>query len=247
MTLDATHACVVDLDGVVWLADEPLPGATEGLALLRSAQIPVLFATNNSAPTHAELAAKLERQGAEVRPGEIVTSADAAALLLAGSTRALVVGEAGLHEALARAGIVVDVDAPEAVVVGLSRAFDYEACDRASAHVRSGARFVATNRDPTLPVPGALRPGAGAIVAAIAVAAGREPEVAGKPSATMARVIQARVVVGAVVGDRATTDGELARRLGAPFALVASGANDGEGAASVRAPSLLEAVRALLG
>ncbi|HLK45432.1 MAG TPA: hypothetical protein VKT18_05565, partial [Acidimicrobiales bacterium] len=107
MTLDATHACVVDLDGVVWLADEPLPGATEGLALLRSAEIPVLFATNNSAPTHAELAAKLERQGAEVRAGEIVTSSDAAALLLAGTSRASVVGEAGLREALARAGIAI--------------------------------------------------------------------------------------------------------------------------------------------
>ncbi|HLK44402.1 MAG TPA: HAD hydrolase-like protein, partial [Acidimicrobiales bacterium] len=141
----------------------------------------------------------------------------------------------------------IDDETPESVVVGLSREFDYEACDRASRHVRSGARFVATNRDPTLPVPGALRPGAGAIVAAIATAAGTEPEVAGKPSATMARVIEARVAVGAVVGDRATTDGALARRLGAPFALVASDAGDGDGDATVRASSLLEAVRALLG
>ncbi len=246
MTLDAAHACVVDLDGVVWLEGSALPGATEGVSLLRAHSIPVLFATNNSMPTVAELVARLGAIGITARADEIVTSSLAAASLLARGDRALVVGEAGLRAAVTGAGCVETAASPDVVVVGLSQSFDYAMCDVAATGVREGARFIATNLDPTLPVEGTLRPGAGAIVAAISTAAGLEPEVAGKPSATMAHAIRARIDVGAVVGDRASTDGALAALLGVPFAHVASSVDDG-GGADVQAGTLLGAVRALLG
>jgi ribonucleotide monophosphatase NagD (HAD superfamily) len=111
-----------------------------------------------------------------------------------------------------------------AVVVGLHRGFDFDELDRASAAVRAGARFVATNLDATYPVPGGVIPGSGAIAAAVATAAGRAPEVAGKPARPMVELIRTRYgATGVVVGDRPSTDGAFAAALDWPFALVLSG------------------------
>ena len=134
-------------------------------------------------------------------------------------------GGPGVREALADAGLEAVDDGPaEAVVVGFHRDFDYDALDRASRAVREGARFVATNLDATYPVPGGLIPGAGALVAAVATAAGATPEVAGKPESPTVGIIRERYGdLGVVVGDRPSTDGALATALGWPFALVLSG------------------------
>jgi 4-nitrophenyl phosphatase len=245
VSLDARHACVVDLDGVVWLSGTALPGAVEGVAELRRRGIPVLFATNNATPTISELRARLAAIGIEADDAELATSAQSAAALLDTHQRVFAVGEAGLIEALEVAGATLVDAAPDAVVVGLTRSFDYGTCDRAAAHIRDGARFVATNIDPTLPTPEGLRPGAGAIVAAIATAAGHEPEVAGKPSPAMARYVTSRTAVGAVVGDRDSTDGGFARALGVPFALVASDVLEPGARPDVRAATLVDAVVAL--
>jgi 4-nitrophenyl phosphatase len=173
--------------------------------------------------------AKLARMGVPATPRDVVTSAMAAAWLLAQSlpagARVLVCAGPGVREALAEVGLVaVDAGPADAVVVGFHREFDYDGLDRASAAVRAGARFVATNMDATYPVPGGLIPGAGALVAAVATAAGRRPEVAGKPEAPTVGIIRERFgTSGVVVGDRPSTDGALATALGWPFALVLSG------------------------
>jgi 4-nitrophenyl phosphatase len=128
-------------------------------------------------------------------------------------------------EALDAAGLrPVTREPAAAVVVGFHRKFDFDELDRASAAVRSGARFIATNLDATYPVPGGMIPGSGAIAAAVATASGRAPEVAGKPERPMVDLIRARFgSSGLVVGDRPSTDGALADALGWPFALVLSG------------------------
>jgi ribonucleotide monophosphatase NagD (HAD superfamily) len=110
------------------------------------------------------------------------------------------------------------------VVVGFHRNFDFDGLQRAADAVRAGARFVATNLDATYPIPGGLLPGAGSIVAAVATASGRTPEVAGKPAPAAAAMVRHRLGDrGVMVGDRPTTDGALADQLGWPFALVLSG------------------------
>jgi 4-nitrophenyl phosphatase len=145
---------------------------------------------------------------------------------LARGARVLACAGPGVVEALDAAGFaVVDRGPAAAVVVGFHREFDYASLDRASNAVRAGARFVATNLDATYPVAdGGLIPGAGSLVAAVATAAGTAPEVAGKPAAPTVGLIRERFgTVGAVVGDRPSTDGALADALGWPFALVLSG------------------------
>jgi len=218
-----------DLDGVIWLGEEPISGAPEGVAQLRDAGVRVGFVSNNSSQPVGEVVAKLTAAGVPAVGDDVITSALAAASLLAGSlvpnAAVLACAGPGVVEALTAAGLrVVDHPPAAAVVVGLHRDFDFDELDRASAAVRSGARFVATNLDATYPVAGGMIPGSGAIAAAVATASGRAPEVAGKPEPPMVALVRERLgSTGIVVGDRPTSDGALADALGWPFALVLSG------------------------
>jgi len=243
-------AVVLDLDGVLWLGDEPLPGAADAVARFRAAGLDVGFMTNNSSLPVAGYVEKLGRFGVAVDPSEVLTSALAAADLLAADlapgSKVLACSGPGVVEALEARGFeVVDAGPAEAVVVGWHRTFDFDRLDRASAAIRAGARFIATNTDATYPAPDGLLPGNGSLVAAVATAAGRRPEVAGKPEAPTVALVRARFGErGVIAGDRPSTDGALAEALGWPFALVLSSATasgdepDDHGAAFV-GPSLV--------
>jgi len=216
---------VIDLDGVVWLSRDPIPGSAQAVARLREAGFGVLFATNNAAPTLGELTDRLARAGIEAAEDELVTSAQAAAAMLEPGSSAVVCGDAGVVEALERRGVTVVPGPPaDAVVVGWTRRFDFEMLATAATAVRAGARFIGTNEDATHPTPERLLPGSGALLAAVATAAQAEPEVAGKPHDAMVALVRARATRPVMmVGDRPATDGMLARRLGVPFAHVATG------------------------
>lgn len=217
---------VFDLDGVVWLAGRPIPGSPEAVARLRAAGHGVAFVTNNSGPTVAEHVATLAKAGVEAAGGEIVTSAQAAAAMVDATTRVAVVGDEGITEALGERGItpVATTEDPAVVIVGRTLDLDYDRLAAAAAAIRAGARFVATNTDSTFPAGGALLPGAGALVAFLATAAGRQPEVAGKPHQPIADLVRDRYgAVDIVVGDRPDTDGRFARLAGARFGLVLTG------------------------
>jgi 4-nitrophenyl phosphatase len=226
---NAAPVVCCDLDGVLWRGDDPVPGAAAAVTALRDAGLLVGFLSNNSSLPVADVVAKLGRCGIAAPPQHVLTSALAAADLLAGSlapgARVLACAGPGVVQALRAVGFTVVSEPPAAaVVVGFHRDFDFERLDHAARAVRDGARFVATNVDATYPVPGGLLPGAGAIVAAVATAAGRDPEVAGKPCAPAVAMVRRRLGArGVVVGDRPTTDGALADALAWPFALVLTG------------------------
>ncbi len=216
---------LVDLDGVVWLAERPIHGAADAIARLRESGTRVVFATNNSAPTIDELVARLSKAGIDAGPEDLVTAAQAAASMLAPGSSAVVCADGGMLEALAERGVtVVDAGPADAVVVGWTRRFDFEMLATAATAVRMGARFIGTNEDPTHPTPERLLPGSGAFIAAVATAAQSTPEIAGKPHEPLVALVRRRAPdARLVVGDRPATDGLLARRLGLPFALVLSG------------------------
>ncbi len=218
--------CVLDLDGVVWLAGRAIAGSADAIDRLRAAGHRVVFLTNNSGPTLGDDADQLRAAGITVDADQLATSAQAAASLIDPGSTAAVVGAAGIHEALSARGVkVVPADAnPAAVVVGRTVALDYDELAAAATAIRTGAKFIATNTDPTYPTPDGLVPGAGAVVAFVAAAAGHQPEVAGKPNHAVVDLIRARYgAVDVAIGDRADTDGLFARAAGARFALVLSG------------------------
>jgi 4-nitrophenyl phosphatase len=225
--------CVVlcDLDGVVWLAHQPIPGSVDAIARLRAAGHRILFVTNNSAARVEVQEESLLAIGIPAA-GDVLTSATAAALLIERDERVLVCGGEGVIEAVVGRGAVVvrseGLDDVDVVVVGFHRTFDYEAMLRASRAVRSGARLIGTNDDATYPTPDGPIPGGGAILASIVTASGSTPIVAGKPHEPMAALIRATIGDAAarralMVGDRPETDGLMAATLGCRYAHVESG------------------------
>lgn len=227
--IGAGRTWVTDLDGVVWLAERPIPGSAEAVEELRATGTRVLFVTNNAAPTVAELLARLARAGIEASEEDLVTSAQAAASMLEPGSTAVICADEGVVEALGERGVEIVPDGrADAVVVGLTRHFDFERLATAVTAIREGARFIGTNEDATYPTPQRLLPGAGAILAAVATAAQAKPEVAGKPHEPLVKLLRSRTSgLSMVVGDRPSTDGLLARRLEVPFALVRSGVTRG--------------------
>ncbi len=236
MSLQAPRAVVLDLDGVVYRGRERLPGAVEFLAWLRERGVPFAFLTNNSTRTPRQYVDHLRGLGIHVEEGQVVTSAlCAAALLRRWNLRGpvLVVGGEGLREAVRQAGYELTEDGQaEAVVVGLDTGLTYARLRTACSALLRGARFVATNLDPVLPVEGELWPGAGALVAALRTATGREPVCAGKPEPHPFQMalhrLGARPQDTLMVGDQIATDVAGAARLGMRTALVLTGVASAE-------------------
>ena len=245
---------MIDLDGVIWLTGEPIEGVDTAVHALRAAGIRVLFATNNSAPTRAELHARLKNCGITASDEDLLSSADVAADMLPVGSTALVLADGGVGEALHTRGVTIVQSGPvDAVVVGWTRTFTFDSIAEAASRVREGARLVGTNEDPTHPTPHGLLPGAGALLAAVSTAAETKPEVAGKPHRPTADAIRTRAAdVSIMVGDRPSTDGALAQQLGVPFALVLSGVTTAgdvptDPAPDFVAPDLADLVRSVVG
>jgi 4-nitrophenyl phosphatase len=220
-----------DLDGVVWLANRPIPGSVDAIARVRAAGHRVLFVTNNSSARVEAQEAALAAIGVPA-VGDVITSAQAAAQLLQPGQRALVCGGDGVVQALEARGVIALADDKgervDAVVVGWHRTFDYDGLTRAARAIQRGALLIGTNDDATYPTPDGPIPGGGSILAAVATAGGVTPIIAGKPYEPMAALV--RSIVGAdaaraavMVGDRPSTDGQFARTLGCRYAHVWSG------------------------
>ncbi len=207
---------ICDIDGVVYRGDRLLPGSDHALRRLLEAEVGLWFATNNSTRSPQSISRKLrEVTGVEIAPGSIVTSSQAAVHLLGDDEGpVMVLGGEGIRSALSDAGMTVTDDpaAAKALLVGLDWELSYDRLTRAADAVRLGARFIATNTDPTFPTADGLLPGGGACVAAVRATTGVEPEIAGKPHGPMRALLRARIPGPAwVIGDRLDTDIALAR------------------------------------
>jgi len=225
-------AWLLDLDGVVYVGDQLLPGVAEAVATLRAAGKHLRFLTNDPRPTREQLAERLRRLGIDVAVEELVTCGWATARLLPrlGIGSAYVVGSAGLAEELRRVGItVVDEGVPDAVVVGADERLQFQHVVEGSVLIQRGARFIATNADASYPMPFGTVPATGAVVWAIRLATGQRPLVVGKPEPLMFRLALETLPSSAsalVIGDRVDSDVLGAHRAGLPAVLLAREAPD---------------------
>ena len=213
MTTPAIHSWLVDMDGVLVRGEHAIAGAAEFIRRLRERELPFLVLTNNSIYTRRDLAARLALSEIDVPEDAIWTSALAAAGFLDAQRpggSAFAIGEAGLTTALHDVGYTLTERAPDYVVLGETRTYSFERITTAIRLVAAGARFIATNPDPTGPGPTGLVPATGSVAALITRATGVEPYYVGKPNPLMMRsalnAINAHSETTAMVGDRMDTD-----------------------------------------
>ncbi len=234
MKFNQISGVVLDMDGVLWRGDEPLPGFHDAFAWFDEKHIPYALLTNNSGKTQAQYVAKLAKMGVMgVPPERILTSAIATASHLSAhypaGTRVYVVGMDGIRDALTDAGfdVIGEDGAADLVVAGIDFEFTYAKLKRAALLIRGGAEFIGTNGDKTFPSTDGLIPGAGSILAMLETATGVAPTVIGKPGLPMfeaaLRVTGTPADKTLMVGDRLDTDINGAQAAGMKTALLLSG------------------------
>ncbi|HMA45665.1 MAG TPA: HAD-IIA family hydrolase [Frankiaceae bacterium] len=229
----AYDVALLDLDGVVYRGPQPVPHAAEALAAARGAGMRAAFVTNNALRRPAEVAAHLSAIGIPAAPEEVVTSAQAAARLLAQrlppGSRVLIAGGPGLRDEVDAVGlrpVQRAGEGPLAVVQGFDPEITYARLAEAALAVRAGALWVATNTDATVPTDRGLLPGNGSLLALVGVATGRAPAlVAGKPERALHEesVRRSGARHPLVVGDRLDTDVEGGVRAATAVLLVLTG------------------------
>lgn len=259
--LDRYSAFIIDLDGVVYLLNDPIPGSIGVVEALQAGGTPFVFLTNNSSLTAEQYTKKLAGMGLRVGPENIVTAGQAVGRYLELEHRtdgrtAFVIGEDGLVAEVAGSGLGIlsggEARGADFVIVGWDRSFDFEKLKAAVIAIRNGAKYVATNADATYPTPEGLWPGAGAIVAAVTTGAGVEPVVVGKPNPFMVQLALERLGVGArealLIGDRLDTDIETGLAAGVDTMLVLTGVSLPEDVAnsSVKPTYIGSSLKALL-
>ncbi len=228
------HALVVDMDGVLWRGDTPLPGLTDFFDLLRSRSIAFRLATNNSSKTQDQYVGKLSSMGVQVAPDRILTSAVATAQHLADiapGALVYVIGEDGVRQALVDHGLrLSDGSLADYVVGGWDHSINFRKLSEATLLIRAGAQFIGTNPDRTWPSERGLLPGTGATLAYLQAATDVEPLIIGKPEQMMfdiaLRDMGAVPAHTAMLGDRLETDILGGQRAGLRTILVLTGVSD---------------------
>jgi 4-nitrophenyl phosphatase len=238
------RALIIDMDGVLWHGEQPMPGLTDFFQTLRELNISFILATNNASLTQGQYVNKLAKMGVEVSRDEILTSSMATALYLSEhtsplETRVYVIGEEGATQPLEELGFTLtglyelndDKDNPnrgaDVVVCGKDKNLTWDKLATATLNIRAGAQFIGTNADTTLPTERGLTHGNGAVLAAIQAATGVTPIIIGKPEPIIYQ--QALALLGVdpaqtvAIGDRLETDILGAVRTGIRSLMVLSG------------------------
>jgi 4-nitrophenyl phosphatase len=248
-----THL-IIDMDGVLYLGDQPMRNLREFFAFLRERPIPFILATNNSTRTPQEYVDKLAGMGVTVSPEEILVSGQATARFLAREyprgTRVHVFGMPALKQAMTDEGFILADEDVKLVVASMDRGVTFEKLKRATLLIRGGARFIATNLDPTNPSEEGLIPGTGAMIVALEAASETKAKAIGKPEPTMYQLAMemmgARPETTAAIGDRVDTDILGGQRAGLITICVLSGSSDREEAEAIETDMIFDDIAHLL-
>ncbi|MGH7961789.1 MAG: HAD-IIA family hydrolase [Candidatus Binatia bacterium] len=221
---------IIDMDGVIYLGNELIPGVQQFIERLVKGNHRFLFLTNSSNLTPSEIQRKLSKMGIEVSVNHFFTSAMATADFLHHQHprgRVYIIGGEGLREALTNIGYTITEEDPDYVVVGTTRTYDYDHMAKAVELVRAGARLIGTNPDVTGPSDHGIIPACGALVAPIQLVTGAHPYFVGKPNPLMMRTALRRIHAHSddtfMVGDRMDTDVVAGTEAGMRTILVLSG------------------------
>jgi 4-nitrophenyl phosphatase len=232
--LSALHGLILDMDGVLWEGDSPLPGMPDFFRFMRESGIRFILATNNASLTVESYLQKLARMGVSAAPEEILTSATATGEYLKTTAKpgesAYIIGEEGLIRAVESSGVTAAApDALDAdyVICGMDRSLSWSKLANATINIRKGARFIGTNGDVTFPTERGIAHGNGAILAALTAAGGVRPKIIGKPFPAIMEMAVSRLGLPktriAAIGDRLETDILGSRNAGVKSILILTG------------------------
>lgn len=220
-SLTNIQALIIDMDGVLWEGNRPLPGLKDFFKCIRKKNMPFILATNNASLTQEQYISKLEIMGVSISPSEILTSSMATAHYLSeqtipDSSTIFVIGEQGLRLPLIKKGYTLidsfqsDANPVDFVICGLDRSVTWDKLADATLHINSGAKFIATNADTTLPTERGPVLGNGAILAALQSATQVSPLIIGKPEPIMyqqaIKLLNVAPEKTIAIGDRLNTD-----------------------------------------
>lgn len=222
---------ILDLDGTVYLGKDEVPGAARFIAFLRESGIRYLFVTNRANRTPTVVAEHLCTYGIPCTEKDVLTSAQATVEYLKHGS-VYYIGEDGLKTELDKAGMTMNEEKPDYVIVSFDRSFNYEKLKKACRLIHAGAKFIATNPDKALKTATGVVPGTGAIVAAVAAGCGVEPVMIGKPERLIMDISLQRLglkkedVIN--VGDNLATDVPAGIRAGIRTAFILTGVSSRE-------------------
>lgn len=228
-------ALIIDMDGVLWRGDAPIGNLPATFDRIRERGLKFVFATNNGTRTSEEYITRLKSFGVDVEPWQVITSAQAAAVMLLQEfprgTKVFMIGGEGVRVALEESGFELlpleQAQDAEAVMMGLDREITFQKMCEATLLVRKGIPFYATNPDKTFPTPRGEIPGAGAWLSVVITATGVQPVIAGKPFPYLMELALEKLGTSKaetlVLGDRLDTDIAAGQAVGCPTALVLSG------------------------
>lgn len=238
MNFNQIKQFMIDMDGVLWRGETPMPGLAHFFETLKFHGFPFVLATNNASKTPTQYVQKFEKFGVPVSKSQILTSAIATADYLKDEyepgTAVYISGGLGLHQAMEASGfhILSKTDIrkgalADLVVVGLNQQTTYEDLAAAAIGLNKGARFIGTNPDVTYPSEWGNLPGAGSLLALLRTATGHTPTIIGKPNRPMfiegLKRLQTTAKTAAMIGDRLETDIAGAQQVGLKSILVLSG------------------------
>ncbi len=235
MQLKDIQGFLLDMDGTVYLGPNPITGSSAFIRYLQEAQIPFLFLTNNPSADAVYYRDKLARMGIKVEPSNILTAGAATAAYLREETdyrKLCVLGTPSFEQELLRAGMDLESESPDAVVIAFDKTLTYAKLERACLLLSEGLPYIATNPDRVCPTEYGYIPDCGSIAALIEAATGRTPRFIGKPEPAFARMalrfLGRQADHTAMVGDRLYTDMAMAKRAGMAGILVLSGESTSE-------------------
>jgi 4-nitrophenyl phosphatase len=226
------QALVIDMDGVLWRGDNPMPGLSDFFEFLRERPVAFRLATNNASRSPDQYVKKLASMGVVVRPDDILTSAVVTAqhiAAIAPGTSVYAIGD-GTRQAVLDYGLELsDGEHADFVAVGWDPKLTYKELSEATLLIHAGAKFIGTNPDRTLPTERGLLPGNGAILACLQAATDVEPFIIGKPERSMFDAALAAIGIDAghtaVLGDRLETDILGGQKAGLRTIMVLTGVN----------------------
>ena len=208
---ESVGALLIDLDGVLYIEEEPIAGAVDAVESFRGRGLTLRSVTNTTAYSRDRTLEKLGRLGFRVASAELVTPAALAVQRCRerGHRRvALIMNEEVKHDFAELQETEGDADA---VIIGdLGSAFGYDVLNHAFRQVMDGAELIALQKNRYWMRADGLSLDAGPFVAAIEFATNREAYVVGKPAAAFFDQVLADIGVSpaaaVMVGDDVESD-----------------------------------------